>query len=90
LPGSWETTGEVSNAVQEIVRFGLPDDHWTRYPNRLHGLDLAGVQKSANETIEADKFVWIVVGDRAQVEQQVKDAGFTNIRFIDADGRPVQ
>ena len=90
LPGSWETTGEVSDAVEEIVRFGLPDDHWARYPKQLYGLDLAAVNEAAADVLEADRMVWLVVGDRAQVEQQVRDAGFDDLRFIDADGKAVE
>jgi len=90
LPGSWETSPEVSNAVQEIVRFALPDDYWAGYPAELTALDLADVHAATTATLQPDKLIWLVVGDRAAVEQQVRDNGFTNIRFIDADGNPVE
>ncbi len=90
LPGSWETTGELAGAVEEVVRFGLPDDYWERYPEALAKLDLATVRGVAAETFHPDQLVWVVVGDRAKVEQQIRDAGFSEIRLIDADGEPVE
>jgi zinc protease len=90
LPGSWETSPEVSNAVQEIVRFDLPDDYWAQYPEELNALDLDQVHAATQSTLTPDKIIWLVVGDRAAVEQQVRDAGFTDIHFIDADGKPVE
>ena len=90
LPGSWETTGELSNAVEEVVRYGLPDDYWAHYPENLANLDLAGVRAEATKVLEPDHLIWVVVGDRAKVEQQIRDAGFTDIHQIDADGEPVE
>jgi zinc protease len=89
LPGSWETTGELSAAVEEVVRYGLPDDYWEHYPEALARLDLATVREVAGETFHPDQLIWVVVGDRAKVEQQIRDAGFSEIRLIDADGEPV-
>jgi zinc protease len=89
LPGSWETTGELSAAVEEVVRYGLPDDYWEHYPEALARLDLATVREVAVETFHPDQLIWVVVGDRAKIEQQIRDAGFSEIRLIDADGEPV-
>jgi zinc protease len=33
--------------------------------------------------------VWVIVGDRAKIEQGIKDAGIGKIHFIDADGKPI-
>jgi zinc protease len=90
MPGSWETSPEVSNAVQEIVRFDLPDDYWSGYPEELSGLDLGDVHAATGANLHPGQLVWLVVGDRAAVEQQVRDAGFTDVHFIDADGQPVE
>ena len=89
LPGSWETTGELSNAVEEVVRYDLPDDYWEQYPASLAHLDLPAVRAAAASTLEPDHLIWVVVGDREKVEQQIHDAGFETIHQIDADGEPV-
>ncbi|HEX2254781.1 MAG TPA: pitrilysin family protein [Thermoanaerobaculia bacterium] len=89
LPGSWETSGEVSGAIQEMVRYDLPSDYWQQYPTKLEGLTLSSVNQGLQGGIDASRLVWVVVGDRAKVEQQIRDAGFTDIRLLDADGNPV-
>jgi zinc protease len=33
--------------------------------------------------------VWVIVGDRAKIEQGIKDLGIGKIHFIDADGKPI-
>jgi zinc protease len=89
LPGSWETTNAVGNAIEEMVRFELPADYWSQYPGELAALDRAGVQRAAADLVRPGHLVWLVVGDRAKVEQQIRDAGFTDIRYLDADGQPL-
>ncbi|HEX6203712.1 MAG TPA: insulinase family protein, partial [Thermoanaerobaculia bacterium] len=89
LPGSWETTNAVANAIEEMVRYDLPADYWSQYPGELAALDRDGVQSAAGELVRPGHLVWLVVGDRAKVEQQIRDAGFTDVRYLDADGRPL-
>jgi zinc protease len=89
LPGSWETTNAVGGAIEEMVRFELPADYWSRYPAELAALDRAGVQSAAGELVRPGHLVWLVVGDRAKIEQQIRDVGFAEIRALDADGQPL-
>ncbi len=88
LPGRWETSGEVADAVQELVRFDLADDYWDRYPAEVAALDLDAVHQAAQRHLRPDGLVWVVVGDRAQVTDQIHAAGFDHIVLIDADGHP--
>jgi hypothetical protein len=34
--------------------------------------------------------VWVVVGDRSKIEGAIREAGLGEIRYLDADGQPVQ
>jgi len=90
LPGSWETTGELANAIEEVVRYDLPDDYWAEYPAAIQALDLAGVRETAPGVVLPGNMTWVVVGDRAQIEEQIRAAGFDEIRLIDADGQAVE
>jgi len=90
LPGSWETIGEVSNAIDEIVRFGLPDDYYEKYPLEVRALGLDDVQAAADSVLAPDRLVWVVVGDRAKIEPGLKELGWAEIHYLDADGNPVQ
>ena len=50
--------------------------------------DQADVGQAAQQIIQPDNMVWIVVGDRAKIESGPRELGFSEIRLIDADGRP--
>ena len=89
LPGRWETARAVGGSLAEMARFGLPDDFWATYPDRVRALDLSQVQEAASKFIHPDKMVWVVVGDRAFIESGIRELGFGEIVILDVDGNPV-
>ncbi|MDA2923105.1 insulinase family protein [Acidobacteria bacterium AH-259-L09] len=90
LPGSWETLSSIRNSINEIVSFGLPDDYYETYPEKIRSLKLAQVEAAAQRVIHPDNLVWVVVGDRSKVEEAIGEVGLGEIHLIDADGNPLQ
>jgi zinc protease len=90
LPGSWETNDRVAASIGEIVRFGLPEDYFTTYPDKVRALSLADLTKAADEVVHPDQMVWIIVGDRSKIESGIKELGWGDIQLLDQDGNPVQ
>ncbi|MDZ7342409.1 MAG: insulinase family protein [candidate division KSB1 bacterium] len=89
LPGSWETMGAVGSSIGDIVVYGLPDDYYQTYPNKLRNLKLNDISKAAKKLLRPDQVVWIVVGDRAKVEPKLLELGLGEVKLIDADGKPL-
>ncbi len=87
LPGSWETINSVAGSVTQIVQYGLPDNYFDEYPSKIRNMTLADVQK-ATTVVEPDNLVWVVVGDKAKIEEAVKSMNM-EIKYIDADGKPL-
>jgi len=89
LPGRWETNAAVLGAISEIVTYDLPADYWNNYARTLNALETPQVAAAATATLDPEKLVWVVIGDRARVESGLRDLGISDIRLIDADGDPV-
>jgi zinc protease len=90
LPGAWETAGRVAGSISEIVRFGLPDNYFVTYPDKVRALTQADVTKAAHEIIHPDKLIWVVVGDRSKIESGIRDLNLGELHTLDADGNPVK
>ena len=90
LPGHWETMGAVSGSIGEIVRFGLPGDYFTTYPDKVRALSVNDLVKAAQKVVHPDELVWVVVGDRAKIEPGIRELGWGDIQLLNADGDPVQ
>jgi zinc protease len=87
LPGSWETLAAVGGSIGEIVRFGLPDDYFTTYPEKVRALSVDSLTKAAAEVVHPDQLVWVVVGDRSKVESAIRELKWGEIQLLDADGK---
>ena len=90
LPGRWETNGAVMGDIVEMVRFGLAEDHWDRFEGEVRGLTLGDISTEADRVLKPDGMIWVVVGDRARIEEGVRALEFGDVRFLDADGNPVE
>jgi len=89
LPGQWETSAELADAIAEIVRFGLGLDYYDTYAAKVRGLSLAQVSAIAEATVHPDDLLWVVVGDRQKIEDGIRELGWGPIRVLDPDGNLV-
>jgi zinc protease len=88
LAGSRETMNSIGGAIADLIEYGWPDDYWDTYPARVQGLEAARVHNAAQALIDPDRFIWVIVGDRAVIEKDVESLGLGPIIHIDADGTP--
>ena len=89
LPGRWETSNAVARSLAQMIRYGYSDDYWDTYAESVRDLSLPQVTEAADRYIAPEQMVWIVVGDRAKIEDEVRALEFGEIEFLDVDGRPV-
>ena len=89
LPGNWETMDAVQGSLEQMVTFGLDDHYYETYAQRVRALTIPDASGAAQEAIRPDHLVWVVVGDRAKIEPGIRELNFGEIRFLDADGKPL-
>lgn len=89
LPGEWETTSAVSRAIGQLIRYRLPENYYETYPKKTMALQLADLQQAARKLVHPGNLVWVIVGDRAKIEKDIRGLGFGEIRLIDTDGKVI-
>jgi zinc protease len=87
LPGSRETLDSLTQALVDIVQFGLPDDYYDTYAGKVRALKTEDVNAAAKEVVRADNLTWIVVGDRTKIETGVRELNLGEFRLMDIDGK---
>ena len=90
LPGRWETSSAVSASLQDMVRYGYDDDYWDTYAQNVRDLSLQEVSTAAKKYVLPDQLVWVIVGDRARIEDEVRALEIGEVTFLDVDGNPVE
>ena len=58
----------MGGSIGEIVTFGLPDDYFTTYPDKVRALTVNDLTKAAQKAVHPDRLVWVVVGDRSKID----------------------
>ncbi len=89
LPGQWETMNAVSNTIYQMVTFGLDDNYYNTFPERVRAMTLADVNKSAQALVHPGSLIWVIVGDRAKIEEGIRSLNLGTLQALDADGNPV-
>jgi zinc protease len=89
LPGSRETISEVGSSIETLVEYGLPDDYYDKYAGRVRGLRISDIEAAAKRVLRPNHLVWVVVGDRSKIEPGVRQLNLGEVKFMDADGKPI-
>lgn len=75
LPGSFETSNDLLGALVQIDTLRRPDDYYAQLPARYRAMSAKQLDEAARAAIRPDNLIWVIVGDAAQVEPQLKDIG---------------
>jgi len=86
LPGRWETSRAVLSDINEIVTYDLPDDYWDTYAQNVRSLSREQIIAAADQVIKPNNMIWVVVGDRAKIESQIRELEMGEIILLDVDG----
>lgn len=75
LAGQFETSPAVLGALQSNALYNRPDNYWETVADRYRGMTVQSLDQTARRYIDADNFVWVVVGDANVVRPQLRRLG---------------
>ena len=76
LPGQFETSEAVLNAMMTNDLYGRPDNYYETLAGRYRMLTAADLDKAMREAVDPRGFVWVVVGDAAKIRPQLEKLGY--------------
>jgi predicted Zn-dependent peptidase len=85
FPSQFETTGDISRRLEDLLIYRLPDDYFLRYVQNIEAVTAADVQRVARSYVQPDRVVIVVVGDRKAIEPGVRAAGLGPINTLTVD-----
>jgi predicted Zn-dependent peptidase len=89
LPGSFETSPAVLNAMQTNILYKRPDNYYEMLANIYQGQTAAKLDAAARRAIRPENFVWVVVGEASKVQPQLARLGLpVEVRQADPDAAP--
>jgi zinc protease len=85
FPSDVETTGDIAAKLAEQFLYDLPSDWLDSYVSRIGAVTPDDVRRVATEYIDPGKVAVIIVGDRSQIEADVKALNLGPIKDLSVD-----
>ncbi|GJG85821.1 peptidase M16 [Gemmatimonadetes bacterium T265] len=85
FPIRYETTAAIASALASAVVYGLPDDYFDAYRERVRGVTAEDVRRVAREHLRPEALQLLVVGDPAAVQGPLEALGFGPLVVHDVD-----
>ena len=82
LPRSFETTSSIAASLSQVFIYGLPDDYFATFTDRVRAVTAADVQRAAERYIQPEKFAVVVVGDRKVIEPGIRSLNLGPVRIV--------
>jgi predicted Zn-dependent peptidase len=82
-PAGFQSVAGIAGRIGEMVQYGLPADYFNRYVDNVLAVTERDVERVARQYIDPENTSIFVVGDRDVIEQQVRDLGLGDIRFME-------
>jgi predicted Zn-dependent peptidase len=85
FPSEFETSGDLSARIEELLVYKLPDSYFEQYVPRIRAVTSADVQKAAAKYIQPPRFTVVVVGDRKAIEAGIRGLNLGPVRVVSVD-----
>jgi len=83
LPGAHETMSAVGTLLGDLLQFQLPLDFYDHYVGRVSALTIQDLNDGAKLLLNPEEMIWLIVGDREKIEDDLKLLELGPIKSID-------
>lgn len=89
FPIRYETTSAIAGALGGMVTYGLPEDYYDSYRERVRAVTPEEVQAAARQHLHPGRLQLVVVGNAAEIREPIEELGFGPVSVYDAEGKRV-
>ena len=85
-PAGFERPAQLLGQLVTLAQFNLPDDYFQTFEERLSSVALPDTHRVGAEYLATNRLTILVVGDRQQVEEPLRELGYA-LTVLDAEGQ---
>ncbi len=82
FPERFETTGDISANLENLLLYHLPDDYFSNYVQNIQSVTAADAQRVAQKYILPDRLAVVVVGDQKVIEPGIRALNLGPVRSL--------
>lgn len=84
FPLRFESTGGIAAAIEPIAIYGLADDFWQTYRDKIEAVGAPEAHAAAIELIRPDELLMLAVGDAEVIRGAVEALGIAQVEVVPA------
>jgi predicted Zn-dependent peptidase len=85
FPAEFETTGDLARKLEELVVYNLPETTYADFVGAVNKVTAADLQRLAARYIQPDKMAVVIVGDRKQIEADIRKLNLGPVNVVSVD-----
>jgi predicted Zn-dependent peptidase len=85
FPSEFESSGDLSRRLEELIVYQLSDDYFERYVANVRAVSAEAAQKAAATYIQPARFAVVVVGDRKTIEAGIRALNLGPVRVMSVE-----
>jgi len=87
MPAQFERGTDAAETFAELFIYDLPLDYFSKLPDSIDAVTPERAQAAAQKYIHPEKIVVLAVGDRAEIEDEMKKLNLGKIEIRDTEGK---
>jgi len=89
LPARFSSVNATAGTISSLYTQGLPDTYYQEYAGNVNAITSADMVRVARKYIDLDHLAIVIVGDRATIEEPLRNTGIAPIVILDRQGKRV-
>jgi len=82
FPADFQSVGQIATQLEELVIYGLPDDYFNHYTEKILAVTPQDVERVARKYVTPDNLAFVIVGDRKEVGGSVSALKIAPEKFL--------
>ena len=88
FPATVQTASDIGGRLLDMELYGLPEDYFDRYRERIAAIGSDDIARVANKYIDPDRVLIVIVGNANQIREPLGTLGFP-IHELDPEGKQI-
>jgi zinc protease len=85
FPSEFETSGQISSRLEELLTYKLPDNYYATYVPNIEAVTAEQVLQAAQKYVVPARFTVVIVGDRKAIEAPVRALNLGPVKVMSVD-----
>lgn len=90
VPGTWQSNNGILSFLYRTILFNRGLDYPGKYTTILQNFTRNDIQQVADKVIKTKNLTWLIIGDRAKIEEGIRALNIGPVKILDGNGKEIK